>query len=143
MEHPRRTQEEPESVQEQLRRREPIFHHPEFGTSRADFEAMTSEEFREVGASGNIYSREFVIETLLERFSRPHHDDFAVSDFRCRKVDVSTYLVTYSLLQGDLTTRRATLWKRDADRWVILYHQGTEFQSDDRDPRPQARPARS
>ena len=45
----------------ELMRREPIFHHPEFGTSKADFEAMTDPEFWEVGASGRRYSRTYCI----------------------------------------------------------------------------------
>ena len=39
---------------------EPIFHHPEFGTTRQDFENMTDPGFWEVGASGRRYSREYV-----------------------------------------------------------------------------------
>ena len=39
-------------VLEELKRREPIFHHPEFGTTRADFERQVTEDFWEIGASG-------------------------------------------------------------------------------------------
>ena len=56
-----------EQATEALAAREPIFHRPEFGTSRADFEAMVAPEFREIGASGNRYSKEFVLHTLEER----------------------------------------------------------------------------
>src|SRR5665213_635146 len=48
------------AVLEELKLREPIFHHPEFGTTRQDYEAMTDPQFWEVGASGRRYSREFV-----------------------------------------------------------------------------------
>jgi hypothetical protein len=40
----------------ELIRREPIFHRAEFGTTRADFEKMTMDDFWEVGASGRRYS---------------------------------------------------------------------------------------
>ncbi|MHC5761500.1 hypothetical protein [Nostoc sp.] len=36
----------------ELIQREPIFHRPELGTTRADFEQMTESTFWEVGASG-------------------------------------------------------------------------------------------
>jgi len=42
-------------VLEELIKREPIFHRPEFGTTRADFENMTSPDFWEIGASGRRY----------------------------------------------------------------------------------------
>src|SRR6201985_1807479 len=51
-------------VLEELKRREPIFHTPEFGASRADFEKATAPEYWETGASGRRYSREFVLNEL-------------------------------------------------------------------------------
>jgi hypothetical protein len=39
-------------VLEELKRREPIFHKPEFGVTRRDFANMTANEFWEMGASG-------------------------------------------------------------------------------------------
>ena len=36
-----------------------------------------------------------------------------------------TYLLTYDLRQGDRLTRRATVWRRTADDWEVVYHQGT------------------
>src|SRR5215813_1182527 len=39
----------------ELSSREPIFHRPEFGTTRADFERMMADDFWEVGASGASY----------------------------------------------------------------------------------------
>jgi hypothetical protein len=44
-------------VLEELRRREPIFHRPELGTTRADFEDMMTPDFWEVGASGRRVAR--------------------------------------------------------------------------------------
>ena len=51
-------------VLDELVRREPIFHRPELGTTRRDFEGMTAPEFWEVGASGRRYSRRYVLDTL-------------------------------------------------------------------------------
>jgi hypothetical protein len=113
----------------ELSAREPIFHRPEFGTSRADFERMTAEDFWETGASGRRYSREFVLDELERRFSTPHEDVWETRDFYCRKLGEDTYLLTYTLLQeGNRLTRRATIWQRTAEGWKILYHQGTIVQ---------------
>ncbi|WP_261338604.1 hypothetical protein [Rhizobium leguminosarum] len=48
-----------ETILGELRQREPIFHRRAFGTSGDDLEAMTAEEFFEIGASGRIYRRDF------------------------------------------------------------------------------------
>jgi hypothetical protein len=109
----------------QLIDREPIFHRPEFGTKRQDFENMTVEEFWEVGASGRRYSRKYVLDTLEERHSQPHEDMWETQDFHCLQIALDNYLITYTLIQGERVTRRSTIWRRCGTDWKIVYHQGT------------------
>ena len=113
------------AVLEELKRREPIFHRPELGTSRRDFENMMDASFWEVGASGRRYSREFILETLENRMSQHVEDIWETRGFHCLEIAPENYLVTYTLLQGPRVTRRATLWRRSSAGWKILYHQGT------------------
>jgi predicted RNase H-like HicB family nuclease len=123
------TAPELEGVPAELSRREPIFHRPEFGTTRADFERLTAEDFWEVGASGRRYSRQFVLDELEMRFSVPHTEVWETRDFHCRRLSDDTYLLTYSLLQDNQRlTRRSTIWRSTADGWKIVYHQGTIVQ---------------
>jgi hypothetical protein len=114
-----------QQVGAELSAREPIFHRPEFGTGREDFEAMVDPDFFEVGASGRKYSREFVLEALeLRDHSAVEH--LVVTDFGCRALSEDTYLVTYLLEQAHARlSRRSTLWRRTAAGWKALYHQGT------------------
>jgi hypothetical protein len=113
-------------VLKELERREPIFHRPEFGTTRQDFEAMTDARFWEVGASGQRYTRDDIMDALVERHSRAHDDVWAASDFQCLALSSDTYLLTYTLVQdGVRVTRRCTIWCKCQDGWKILYHQGT------------------
>ena len=108
---------------------EPIFHRPEFGTSRADLERMTVEGFWETGASGRRYSRQFVLDELERRSSTPHEDVWETRDFCCRELGPATYLLTYTLLQyGQRLTRRSTIWQSTAEGWKAVYHQGTIVQ---------------
>ncbi|STX81609.1 Uncharacterized protein conserved in bacteria [Legionella busanensis] len=116
------------NILEELKQREPIFHHPDkFGNTREVLESMTVEDFWEVGASGAIYDRDFVIKTLLERYNDPNYkDDWQTSDFKCREIAKDNYLLTYTLVQDQArVTRRSTLWRREKNRWLIVYHQGT------------------
>jgi hypothetical protein len=113
----------------ELSRREPIFHRPEFGTSRADFENMTTEDFWETGASGRRYSRKDVLDALEKRHAAPHEDVWETKDFQCRQLSRDTYLLTYTLLQNKIRlTRRATIWQNTPEGWKIVYHQGTIVQ---------------
>jgi hypothetical protein len=112
----------------ELQRREPIFHRRELGTTRADFEAMTATDFWEVGASGDVYSRERVWATLERRYADPDYwagDSWETSDFLCQQVAPDAYLVTYTLRQGERVTRRMTVWRRSGYKWTIVFHQGT------------------
>ena len=113
------------SILNELKKREPIFHRPEFGTTRKDFENMTEESFWEVGASGKIYNREYILNVLDERFANPQGDKWETKDFKCQEIAKDNYLLTYTLLQGERITRRATIWRIHDDGWKIVYHQGT------------------
>lgn len=112
-------------VLEELKSREPIFHRPEWGITRGDFENMTDPFFWEVGASGRRYSREFILDTLDDRVLKGYEDVWETQGFHCLEIAPDNYLVTYTLLQGARVTRRATLWRRTKSGWKILYHQGT------------------
>jgi hypothetical protein len=112
-------------VQAELLAREPIFHRPAFGTARADLLAQTAEDFWEVGASGQAYDRDHVIETVLERGPVPGDQDWTVSEAACRRLGPATFLLTYLLDQPGRRTRRATVWERHEHGWRIVYHQGT------------------
>jgi hypothetical protein len=113
-------------ILDELTRREPIFHRPELGTSREDFERMTAEDFWEVGASGNRYSRSYVLDVLQRRHAVAHDDVWKTSDFDLRQLGPNTFLLTYTLLQNhERLTRRSTIWQLTPAGWKILFHQGT------------------
>lgn len=112
-------------VLKELMLREPIFHRPEFGTKRTDFEKMTEPSFWEVGASGRRYGREYVLDVLEKRFEKPADDSWKAEGFHCLEIAKDNYLLTYTLTQGDRVTRRSTIWRRSGGDWKIVYHQGT------------------
>lgn len=121
-------------VLEELHRREPIFHTPEFGTTVTDFERATSPNYWEVGASGRRYSREFILRTLSEN---PPVDAASAGwqsyDHGLCRLSADTYLLTYTLRQGPRLTRRATIWQNAPEGWRILYHQGTIVSAEEDD----------
>jgi hypothetical protein len=113
-------------VLDELRRREPIFHHPGFGTSRADYMRMTADDFWEIGASGQRYSRGYVLDVLEARLADPVDElDWESRDFHVRELAPDVYILTYTLRQGGRLTRRSTIWRRADGDWKIVFHQGT------------------
>jgi hypothetical protein len=126
----RRADPELTEILGELMDHEPIFHRPELGVSRSDFEKMTVPQFWEVGASGQRYSREYVLYQLERRWCAPPEDVWETSDFRCQKLANDLYLLTYTLLQNrERLTRRSTIWQRTPEGWKIVFHQGTIVQA--------------
>ena len=116
-----------QSILEELKQREPIFHRPAVARGAEDFERLMAPEYWEVGASGQRYSRAFILQTLAHN---PPVDAEAAagwtcSDFGLRRLGPETFLLTYTLDQSGRRTRRATIWQKSDGRWRILYHQGT------------------
>ena len=117
-------------ILEELSAREPIFHRRELGTSRADLERMTDDAFWEIGASGNVYRRDYVIETLLERYAKgPEPHDWPCRDFTLKPLAEGLFLLSYVLEEPGRVTRRSTIWLQSNQGWKIVFHQGTLMHS--------------
>jgi hypothetical protein len=125
------------TILDELRPLEPIFHTAAFGLEPADFECRTAPDYWEVGASGRRYSRDFILQMLAD--SPPV--DAATARWRAsghglRRLGPDTYLLTYSLRQGERLTRRSTIWQSAPRGWMILFHQGTLVSADEDDVAP-------
>jgi len=114
-----------DAILAELAPREPIFHQRAFGTSREDLLKMTGDDFWEIGASGRIYSREFVIENLPERYKTPEIENWSCSEFSVTLLSDGLYQLNYVLQQPDRRTRRTIIWRRTDSGWQIVFHQGT------------------
>jgi hypothetical protein len=110
----------------ELSAREPIFHRPRYAATPADFARLMAADYWEFGASGQQYTRDFILETLQQT---PPVDaaraGWQTSDFHCRRLAPDTYLLTYTLDQPHRKTRRSTIWQTTSAGWQILFHQGT------------------
>ncbi|MBB3656987.1 hypothetical protein FHX15_002215 [Rhizobium sp. BK650] len=109
-----------------LAAREPIFHRREFGTSRAELERMIDDDFWQIGASGKVYQRGYVIETSLARYENgPEPHDWPCRDFTITVLADGLYLLSYTLEEPQRITRHSTIWRRAEEGWKIVFHQGT------------------
>ena len=117
-----------ETVCEELKRLEPIFHTPETGPERHKYEKVMASEFWEIGASGKRYDRELALKILAEREAAGIFEKLSTEEFDCTRLGGDCFLVRYVLRQGPRVTRRASIWKRTNVGWQIVYHQGTVVQ---------------
>jgi hypothetical protein len=120
----------PPEIVKELIDREPIFHNDPPNADRAYLERLIAEDYFEVGGSGRIYSRDRVIDTVVDRYDREEPAvPYDVEDFAVRQIAPNMYLATYTLSQPDghetRVTRRSTIWTNASEHWQVVYHQGT------------------
>jgi len=114
-----------------LSAREPLFHRPGFGTTRAEADAAMAADFVEIGASGRVYSREYVLGVVDERDRAGGIEVLEPVDVACRALAPDLYQLTYRLTQAGRVTWRSSLWRRGGPAgWQVVFHQGTVVQAD-------------
>ncbi|MBA2650765.1 MAG: DUF4440 domain-containing protein [Tatlockia sp.] len=103
------------------------------GKTEEDIIAQMCDEFWEVGASGSIYTKQDVIETLIDRYNDPNYQDiYEASNFKITQIAPDNFLLTYMLVQNKIRyTRRSTIWRKVSGQWKILYHQGTVIEKNE------------
>ena len=112
-------------ILQELRLLEPIFHSAYFDATPEKFEQYVSPQFWEVGASGNRYSRAFVLKVLSERAAPPDDEAWFTTDWHLAEAGAQNYLLTYTLHQPGRLTRRLSVWRTTNSGWQVIYHQGT------------------
>jgi hypothetical protein len=95
--------------------------------SRSALESLLAPDFREFTTSGQICSREEVIQALLSE--TPAH--WTIDDFQVHELSASLALATYTATRTPGRTvptsrsLRSSLWQRTDTSWQLLFHQGT------------------
>lgn len=118
----------------ELLAREPLTHRLPAQAPRNTIADLLDPEFREVGASGEVYERDFVIDVVEERYrdkTDPDDSRWRLQDPSIRQLGKDLYLLTYTLEFDERASRRVTLWQLQASTWRALYHQGTRCSSRD------------
>lgn len=113
------------SVLIQLQALEPLIYAANDGKQRTHFERLLAPEFWEVGASGKVYDRTFVLDALEARQASPREEAWHARDYRLEEIAPHHFLLTYLLDQPTRRSRRATIWQHTAQGWTMRYHQGT------------------
>ena len=123
-----------EKVKEFLRNREPIFHHRDLTNTREEADNEMHKDYWEIGASGKLYTRGFILNFLEERYKNEMIDEMVtenwkITEFKVQHLAGDIYMATYILNGQNRLTRRTTLWKGNLNKgFQALYHQGTIMQ---------------
>ena len=109
----------------ELRVMEDRFHAASHVATPEDFGRIVAPDFWEIGASGKRYSRAFCLEVLSQRAAKPPEEAWITRDWQVRALGPDHALLTYTLEQPGRVTLRSTVWRRTADGWQAVFHQGT------------------
>ncbi|MGB6692042.1 MAG: nuclear transport factor 2 family protein [Terracidiphilus sp.] len=89
--------------------------------------ALLADDFVEFGASGRVWSRDQIVESLAtEDFQPP-----AMEAFQCRVLAPAVALITYRTMRTNAQTDtrtltlRSSVWVEQDGKWRLRFHQGT------------------
>jgi hypothetical protein len=110
---------------------EVLLHQRDVRSDPARLGALLHDEFREFGRSGQVWTRQ----TVLDEFTAAgaaapdhtiHAEAFALT-VRSGDLALLTYRSAHRLVTGELDrwTLRSSLWQCVQGQWVMRFHQGT------------------
>ena len=114
------------SLEEELRRLEVQTLDQSVRTNPKTMGSLLHEDFVEFGASGRRWSKASVLKSLS---AERRFGDAEIDDFETRQLGSQHVLVTYTLTvrrddRIDVSVR-SSVWERNADGWLMIFHQGT------------------
>ncbi|MEV4838266.1 nuclear transport factor 2 family protein [Nonomuraea sp. NPDC049486] len=81
-------------------------------------------EFKEIGASGRLWSRSEIIASLVES-TRESDEPIRVSDMAGLLLAPGVVHLTYVSDNGGRRARRSSVWRWTDAGWRLYFHQGT------------------
>jgi len=95
---------------------------PEVRASAAALDRLLDPDFREIGASGRLWTRAAAIEAVPTwEQAAPILDE----DMEARRLAGDLVLLTYVSDNDGRRARRSSLWRRSGGSWRMVFHQGT------------------
>ncbi len=86
--------------------------------------ALIDPEFLEIGQSGVLWNRDTVLAEFALAGTPPA---VQLSELRGTILAEDLVLVTYISTIDEQSVRRSSIWRRGAEGWRVLFHQGTRM----------------
>ena len=96
---------------------------PDARRSAERLDELLDPEFREIGASGRLWTRAELVAALPE--DEGPDEPVAAEQFEGVEVAPGLVLLTYVSDPDGRAARRSSLRRRSGGRWRLLHHQGT------------------
>ncbi|MBC2691069.1 DUF4440 domain-containing protein [Pseudomonas kielensis] len=84
---------------------------------------LIADDFREFGASGGIWTKADLIEQLPQQAFVQR----TISQFTVKPLSEHTALVTYHCHNTQADSLRSSIWRKQGERWQMVFHQGTRI----------------
>lgn len=99
-------------------------------TDPALIDDLISDEFEEISSSGQVSSKNDVVNWLLNKDS---HIQWSLSDFRIKALTDDLVMAIYTaqkLNDPDSASKgsmRTSIWKRQGNNWKMIFHQASKI----------------
>ena len=97
---------------------------PGIRSSPAQVGELLEPGFREIGASGRLWTRSEVVQALA-RAGPEDKTTVEVTEMQATVLGSDLVLLTYVSTRGERRARRSSVWRRSESRWRLVFHQGT------------------
>ncbi|HAU0263900.1 TPA: DUF4440 domain-containing protein [Legionella pneumophila] len=94
---------------------------PDVRKSTVQLKQLISDEFIEYGASGLIYNKNDLLDSLPEE----EPQSYLVNNFSVLELSPEVMLATYKVTVASKSSLRSSLWQYKHNRWQMVFHQGT------------------
>lgn len=117
------------TLAEQLLSLEEALLDPSLRRDRTAVLDLLSEDFREFGSSGRVWTRDQIADLLANDTSFP----VQIENFHCELLAENVALVTYHARRTNPGTEtpasslRSSIWINEGKRWRVRFHQGTRI----------------
>jgi hypothetical protein len=97
---------------------------PEVRRDSRQVEELLDDDYREIGASGRLWTRQETLDALALE-----HDDgpTQVEELHALELAEGLVLLTYLSDRAGRKARRSSIWRRAGGRWRLVHHQGSEL----------------
>ncbi|MCW8405308.1 nuclear transport factor 2 family protein [Legionella pneumophila] len=94
---------------------------PQTRRSITQLKLLIADEFIEYGASGLIYNKNDLLDSLPEEEPK----SYLVNNFSVLELSSEVMLATYKVTVTSKSSLRSSLWQYKHNRWQMVFHQGT------------------
>ncbi len=84
---------------------------------------LLDEDFREIGASGRLWTRSETLAALAD--DSAYEAPSEIAEMEAQEICPGLVLVTYLAATTGRRTRRSSLWRLADGSWRLVFHQGT------------------